>query len=291
MSDSLLVLVHGRAQENKDGGRLKAEWLSDFEAGLEKLGLRNPLTDERVKFPYYGQTLYDMVSGAGSVAEVVVRGDADKGEQEFQRAVVAELKQKLGIDDAEVEALLDEETKARGILNWEWVQAILQIVDRKVPGASGASIALATRDVYQYLTNPGIRDKIEGGVRKALQRGRPTVVVSHSLGTVVAYNLLRREGKDQGWKVPLFVTLGSPLGVEAICSGLAPIEYPSCVGQWFNAMDERDVVALYPLTPDRFDVDPAIENKTDVQNHTENHHGIAGYLDDAEVAKRIYEAL
>ena len=149
----------------------------------------------------------------------------------------------------------------------------------------------ATRDVYQYLNNPGVRDKIEGGVRKALQRGRPTVVVSHSLGTVVAYNLLRREGKDQGWKVPLFVTLGSPLGVEAIRSGLAPIEYPSCVGHWFNAMDERDVVALYPLTPDRFDVEPAIENKTNVQNHTENRHGIAGYLDDAEVAKRIYEAL
>ncbi len=42
---------------------------------------------------------------------------------------------------------------------------------------------------------------------------------------------------------------------------------------------------------DRFDITPAIENKTDVDNPTENRHGISGYLTDAVVAKRIYDAL
>lgn len=292
MSNTRLVFVHGRAQENKDSIALKAEWVDAFKAGLNKGQLTYALTDDRVRFPYYGQTLYDLVSGAATVAEVVVRGTGpDRGEQEFQQAFVEELQKKLGIADAEVDAVLGQDVKSRGVLNWEWVQGILQVVDQKVPGASGASIALATRDVYQYLKNPGVRDTIDSGVRQAMQPGVPTVVVSHSLGTVVAYNLLRREGKSQGWDVPLFVTLGSPLGVKAIKSALSPIEFPGCVGRWFNAMDERDVVALYPLTPDRFDVDPAIENKTDVRNHTENRHGIAGYLDDADVAKRIFQAL
>ena len=59
-------------------------------------------------------------------------------------------------------------------------------------------------------------------------------------------------------------------------------------------MDERDVVALYSLEPAFFPLDPAnppIENKRDVRNRTRNRHGISGYLDDKEVAKRIYDAL
>jgi hypothetical protein len=79
--------------------------------------------------------------------------------------------------------------------------------------------------------------------------------------------------------------------VKAIKAALAPIEHPQCVTRWFNAMDERDVVALFPLTAERFNVDPAIENKNDVRNHTSNRHGISGYLDDAEVARRIHTAL
>ena len=56
-------------------------------------------------------------------------------------------------------------------------------------------------------------------------------------------------------------------------------------------MDEGDIVALYPLDVEHFDVDPPILNKTDVDNDTPNQHGISGYLNDAEVARRIYEAL
>ncbi len=294
MSAQRLVLIHGRAQENKDSIALKKEWLDAFRKGLAQGNLDLPLGDDAIRFPYYGDTLHGLVSGAATITEVVVRGDgtaAGKDEQRFQARVAMEIKEKLGISDDEVAALMSLEAQQRGVLNWEWVQALLQVIDNKVPGASAASVALATRDVYQYLRAPGIRDKIETGVRQAMVSDVPTVVVSHSLGTVVAYNLLRREGVQNRWKVPLFVTLGSPLGVTAIKQALAPIEFPQCVDYWFNAMDDRDVVALYPLTADRFDVDPAIENKTDVRNHTSNNHGIAGYLEDAVVARRIRQAL
>ena len=287
-----LVFVHGRAQEHKDAVALKGEWLDAWRAGLAKSALALPLPESDIRFPYYGQTLYDLVSGADQVTEVVVRGGgAADAERRFQQAVLEEVMRAAGITDEQVEQALGADVRARGPQNWEWVQGILKAIDQHVPGASAASIALATRDVYRYLKNPGLRDTIEGGVRQALQPGRRTVVVSHSLGTVVAYNLLRREGAAQSWQVPLLVTLGSPLAVTAIKAALAPIEHPACVARWFNAMDERDVVALYPLTRQRFDVDPEIENKIDVRNHTANRHGIAGYLDDAEVARRIHAAL
>ena len=285
-----LVFIHGRAQEHKDSVKLKADWLKALNDGLVKSGLQLPIAETSVRFPYYGQTLYDLVSNAAVVAEVVVRGAATDPEAAFQLAVLKEVQNELGISDAEVDQLLAVEVKQRGVLNWEWTQAVLRAIDRKVPGGSAASIALATRDVYQYLKNPVIRKSIDDGVKQALNQ-QPSVVVSHSLGTVVAYNLLKREGETTGWEVPLFITLGSPLGVTAIAAAMAPLEHPYCVGKWFNAMDDRDVVALYPLTKKHFDIAPEIENKIDVRNRTKNRHGIDGYLDDAVVAARIHAAL
>lgn len=296
-----LVLVHGRAQEQKDSIALKAEWLDALGEGLAKSGLTLPIPESSVRFPFYGDTLYDMVDGlsADTAAEVVVRGVAQNADQEqFTLAVMREIQDKAGISDEQVAAAIGEDVvQQRGPQNWQWVQGILRAVDRYVPHGSGTSIALFTNDVYQYLKNPGIRQHIEDGISKALTPGIETIVVSHSLGTVVAYNLLQREGKARGWRVPIFVTLGSPLGIGEIrksLRGMATTRCPECAGAWFNAMDDRDVVALYPLTPDHFPLAPdrpAIVNKTDVRNRTKNRHGIGGYLDDQEVARRIHDAL
>ena len=289
-----MVFVHGRAQEHKDALALKKEWIEAFRRGLAKSGLQLPISEDAIRFPYYGQTLFDLVSGAprDQVAEIIVRGDnADADERAFIRAVIEEVKKKANITDSQLAEVAGQDVVARGPLNWEWLQAALIAIDRYVPLASGASIAIATSDVYQYLYNTGVRDEIEVGVMQAMQPDVPTVVVGHSLGTVVSYSLLRREGKARRWVVPLYVTLGSPLGVTAIKKGLAPNKHPECAGSWFNAMDQRDVVALYPLDGTHFPIDPAIENKTDVDNDTENRHGISGYLTDKEVAKRIYDAL
>lgn len=289
-----LVLIHGRAQENKDSIALKADWIAAWERGLRKSGASMPLDERDVRFPYYGQTLFDLVHGAPDkqVAEVIVRGTrTDLEELELLQSVVEEVRRKANITEEQVEAEAGSEVIDRSVLNWAWVQATLSAIDRHVPGASGASIALATHDVYQYLRNPGIKNTIDAGVRAAMQAGVPTVVVAHSLGTVVAYDLLRREGRQAGWKIPLFITLGSPLAVSAIRKALRPLKFPVCTSAWYNALDERDIVALYPLDTTTFDVTPAIENKVDVDNHTENRHGIEGYIDDRDVARKIYDAL
>jgi hypothetical protein len=295
-----LVFVHGRAQERKDSVALKAEWIEALEEGLAKSGLTLPIPETEVRFPFYGDTLYDMVDGKSGdqAAEVIVRGtDTDDDEQRFTRELIEEIRQKAGITDAQIAEAVGQEVVERGPLDWGWVRGTLKALDRFVPHGSGASIALFTRDVYQYLNNSLVREKIDTGVSAAFKRDVETVVVAHSLGTVVAYNLMRQAGHLRGWKVPLFVTVGSPLAVSVIrktVKGFGPTRCPECVSEWFNAMDERDVVALYPLDTNSFPLnpaDPAIENKRDVRNKTRNRHGIAGYLDDAEVARRIYDSL
>jgi hypothetical protein len=205
--------------------------------------------------------------------------------------VLNEIRGKLGITDREVLEIAGGDIVQKGIQNKKWVLAILRAIDRHVPGGSGATIAIATNDVYQYVRNPGVRDTIDTGVRNALSTDKANVVVSHSLGTIVAYALLTREGKVAKWQVPFFMTLGSPLAITMIKNSLKPIKSPDVVGKWVNALDVTDVVALYPLDKEHFNVEPAIENLAHVHNETSNHHGISGYLKDKIVASRIYEAL
>jgi hypothetical protein len=297
-----LVFVHGRAQQHKDVLALKAEWIESWSKGLADCGLKMPIDTADIRFPYYGDTLFDLASGksAAEAAAVIVKGlfvpdeegtPVDQEQRAFVQAVMGEVVRRRGISAADILEVTGRDINEKNWLNWGWVQDLLETIDRRVPFASGASIALATNDVYQYLENDAIRETIEDGVRQAMVPGLPAVVVSHSLGTVVAYNLLRREGVRNGWKVPLFVTLGSPLGVNAIRAKLSPNSHPACAGGWYNAFDPSDVVALFPLDQANFPVDPAIHNKSDVKNLTSNRHGISGYLSNPEVARTIHAAL
>ena len=289
-----LVLIHGRAQQNYDAEKLKTLWIDSLKKGLEKNSLTLPITEDKIHFPYYGNTLIGLVDGLSEaeVAEIIVRGDdTNSPETIFIRAAILETLKQHGVTDEKIQALSNDQINERGVENWGWVQAALQALDHYVPYASAAAVALRTQDVYRYLKNPTIRKFIDKGVSKAFNASAETVVVGHSLGAVVSYNVLHNYGEAGNWKVPLFVTVGAPLAVKAIKSALQPIKHPSCATKWFNAMDERDVVPLYPLDEAHFDVDPKIENKTDVDNFTDNRHGIAGYLSDPVVAKTIYDAL
>ncbi len=286
-----LVFIHGRAQQHKDPAALKRSWIEAWSKGLAKDGLSLPIDETAIHFPYYGDALAGMVDG-GDPPDVILKGSAAAPEErKFAAAVLEEARVRRGLTDDQILALTEAEVVERGPQNWEWVRAIAKALDEHLPGASGATMRAVTFDVYQYLRNPGVRDKIEAGVRGAIPDAEEVVVVGHSLGTVVGYNLMRREGALNGWRVPLYVTLGSPLAVTAIRKALQPLTSPTCVGAWFNAMDPNDIVALFPLQAPRFALPSPIENKTDVDNHTPNQHGIAGYLDDAVVARRIYDAL
>jgi hypothetical protein len=92
-------------------------------------------------------------------------------------------------------------------------------------------------------------------------------------------------------KVPLYVTVGCPLGVRSIRDQFRPLRSPKPITAWYNAYDTRDVVVLYSLDAANFPVQPPIDNYGRVRNSTDNRHGIVGYLDDPDVAKHILDGL
>ncbi|MDW9433490.1 hypothetical protein GOA53_29370 [Sinorhizobium meliloti] len=133
-------------------------------------------------------------------------------------------------------------------------------------------LAAFLRDVHHYLFNaswtprPGETYRVQHEIRRRFlekiaagaEKGRPHVVVSHSMGTVIAYDCLMRVPDCPG--VDALVTLGSPLGIDEVQDKLTPgwtrlDGFPSqkVGGEWVNIYDRLDVVAaLDPLLGNDF---------------------------------------
>jgi hypothetical protein len=284
-----LLLVHGRGQQGLDPVALKSTWIAALNKGGAKIGKVVP-GDLDVALPFYGDTLdrFTREMQIPLTSAMGARGPVEDEFLVFQAEFAEALRQRAGITDAQVDAEYGNDPAPRGPLNWRWVQAILRAIDKSGTGMNQQTLELFTRDVFLYTTRAGVRDEIDRIVAAKLSE-EPTVVVGHSLGTIVAYSVLCTDRRRL--QVPLFVTVGSPLGVRSVRDQFRPLRSPANVASWYNAFDTRDVVALYPLDKDNFPIDPAIRNNNSVRNHTDNRHGIVGYLDDAAVAQEIFGKL
>ena len=281
-----LVFIHGRAQENRSPIMLKEAWLAALQRGGHANRLTLP-TIVDVSFPYYGDELAKLSaeSNVPLTSEPHPKGALDDdGFLEFQFQIADEIRKGANVSDEQVEAELGPQPTPKGPLNWGWVQAILRAVDKHAGGVSQQALELFTRDVFLYTTRAGVREEIDSIVAAALTE-EPTVIVGHSLGSVVAYSVLRSDRRKLN--IPLLVTVGCPLGIRPIRDQFRPLKSPSPVLTWKNAFDRRDVVALYPLDATNFPIVPAVSNFAGVKNHTKNRHGIDGYLDDTSVAQWI----
>jgi hypothetical protein len=122
------------------------------------------------------------------------------------------------------------------------------------------------KDVHHYLFNvdysprPGDNYKVQDEIRTrlvtALQRdaesnaGRgPHVLVSHSMGTVIAYDCLKRVPDCP--QIDAFMTIGCPLGIDEVQDKLKPEwtrnnGFPDIKvrGSWNNIYDRLDPVAF-----------------------------------------------
>jgi hypothetical protein len=283
-----LLFVHGIAQGGRKRDDIEAEWLDALNKGLGKANLELPAS-VAVDLPFYGDALMDFVQAndVPDAAGIVAKGgDVPDDYAAFREQVTEEMRVSSGISVAEVQTEMGPGVTERGVQNWKWVQAIIRVIDRRTPAVSGWSIEEFLREVFVYTKRTSARNKINEIVSKEL-KDDTAVVVGHSLGSVVIYNILR----DRGAKVPLLVTVGSPLAIRAIRSTLGPLKNPAGARGWYNALDPTDVVALYPLDSNNFNVKPAISNNAKVVNRTANRHGIIGYLDDAAVAANIRSGL
>jgi hypothetical protein len=109
----------------------------------------------------------------------------------------------------------------------------------------------------RYFENEdGIADRVRALLRQALDEAAAAdarvLLIGHSLGSVVAYDTLWERERDSpgGWRVDLFLTVGSPLGVRFVQHRLRGAHaagrdrYPGNVRQWVNIAAVGELRAL-----------------------------------------------
>ena len=150
-------------------------------------------------------------------------------------------------------------------------------------------------DVIDYLYGP-YKEAMRAPVRQALLKNpTPNVIVAHSLGTIILYDVLS-EAALAGLKVNLLVTVGSPLGIGNVQNRLRdragrPNPVPKTLTAWSNFADRFDPVALEATLRDEFEPPKNFAKDEEVNNPARNNHDLTGYLPIEIVRSTIVNAV
>ncbi|MEW2121864.1 alpha/beta hydrolase [Streptomyces sp. NPDC005474] len=268
-----LVFVHGVGGARDPAAELD-RWLGALEKGALASGhaLRVPAligaaaTD--VRFAYYGDLFAAPEVQGGAETEDIRFDDVHA----LLREAIHERLAEHADDDGEVRVLhhaqaqLTPEGAVQG--SGSVARQVLSAANTLlcVPGlrtfgrwASARLMVGHLSQVARYLARGEADDagltldaRVRHRVTEELDPAVPTVLVAHSLGTVVAVEAL------SGYlgEVPLLVTLGSPLGLHAMVGRRTrpqPPRVPSAVVNWVNVWDRDDFIVGLPNLEDFFE--------------------------------------
>lgn len=215
--ETILLFLHGVGK-----GYLHDEWKAPLTAALARLGYPG-LEGVRVIAPRYAHAL-KAVDEKESLPAVTIRqpsGDAARrNRRAFERRTAA-LELRLGHHDG-------------GPGAWAMDQVVDGAVQSPVP---------VMKQARNYARNEGIRAHVLRRILGKLPASGRVVVVGHSLGSVIAADLLRRLPK--GLEVVGMVTIGSPLAsanfdVDKFRETLK--DPPTNLSWWVNVWNAQDPI-------------------------------------------------
>lgn len=289
-----LVFVHGINNEKLTVGEVRDIWMSALEEGWQDLGLvpSKPFTAEAA---YYA----DILANATNYKKPVVEmggGEVSSGLAiEFLRTYA----EQAGVTQEELEAAAAAEgipqvAVAQGVPHEGWVIAFAQVLERLLPTKGKYIAKLYLKQASVYIGDPALAEKIASSVTKQVFDGKPdpTIVIGHSLGSVVSYRLLA-SNNFSARSLPLYVTLGSPLSVEIfrpILPKLGSLPMPP-IGKWINGRNKEDFVTLGKAITKKSIGFEGVEDVTDVVDNKDDRHDIRAYLRSPTIAKPIYDAI
>ena len=288
-----LVFIHGIAQQGFEADALERDWAAWLRQGMSDPSL---LDGAEIKLAYYARAL-DRLTDKHRLFGIIPMGDGQQPSDEdlAMKEAMNEIAEAEGLTNPQIAAKereLDSTLTPQGWIPMSRrINAILRLLEDKSP-LHGAVAQMLVKQAYEYLRHDDVRVAIDAIVKPELTKGR-MVLVTHSLGTVVGFRLLR-ELAAEGNPVdcPLLVTMGSPLAMRAVTRRVqAPFAIPQGVGRWINAFDPADAVTLgKPLDASTFCA--GITNFADVDNsNEESPHAARGYLRHAQTADTITVAL
>ena len=304
-----LILVHGRGFKPAKAD-LQRLWIDALAAGLRRdrpdaLAAFGRLATELV---YYGGESATVLNGAGrqhdpaldlaDLENTLVRLTAIEKTKQFRREHYERLPGKTPLKEF--------------------------LADIGAPALS--LVGLADRAIAHYLPElasywradrgglGAAADRVVDALVRAFERDDDVVLVSHCIGSVLAYDALwalsrgaAGDGRYADKKVKLWLTLGSPLGDESVKRHLRGAgegnarRYPGNVVNWLNIAAEDDFLchdravandyrAMLALRLASRIEDASIYNMA-LRYGRSNPHNVLGYLVHPRVARALAEAL
>jgi pimeloyl-ACP methyl ester carboxylesterase len=307
-----LVFVHGIGGPRRvDADR--GHWISALVRGARQAGhskAAQSLADgslAEVVFAYYGDLFQRaQAQGAGSA-------DLDEDEAVLLTELLGEvvdthLDAHDGRDDESLARALAQlrpsgEAEGTGDLIRRATNAATTLLGARPWGRAGQWVSgqLLVRDLAQvarYLArgepdenertlDMRIRDVVAGALGPD-----PAVVIAHSLGSIVSFEMLH----DYSHAVPLWVTLGSPLAMRAVVWPKVwprPPATPDTVMCWLNFWDRDDIIVTRPILESDIAANTSgvVPKSTRVDSDGVWVHAATKYLAKADVAGPVIEAI
>jgi len=278
----VIIGIHGRSKKPaKD--ILSNWWQNSIEEGLRHSTTAN-LGAVNFEMAYYADTHYgNKISTPDNDDEPYV--PANEGIKPYE----------VGITD-----------HFRGIVgNWldepmDWLEEHSHLFSTL--GRNVSKIVM--EDLHNYYSNALKRKEVNDRLMSLLldHRNDEIILLSHSMGTIVAYEVLRELGRTTEHPVVAvehFITMGSPLGLTVVKGNALGshmrLRTPSCVkNSWVNFSDPGDFVCLDAHLADDYPANSSGIKVRDVlvcNDYPDNQHKSYGYLRTPEFSKHLASIL
>lgn len=284
-----IVLVHGINNEGKSEDQLIGEWLGALETVFSSEEI-NYLRSLQIVAPYYGNTLKEITDGVGFLPEAVEQSIEDIPSQ--SKAFISQSLAEMALGAGLSPSLLDAETAHEVVEQSLTANRYVNFSLRFLEGVSPWNLRygmLLLRQAYVYLNLANAADAVDTIVAPAIKQDAPSLIIAHSLGTIVSFKALREATDAPSHR---YITLGSPLSLKAVKKSIGPsFDTPEAVSHWANALDQDDIVTLgRSLKSSGYGDGRLFENEM-IENGHKNPHSIARYLRSNWVANEVREAL
>ncbi|MEU7743986.1 endonuclease/exonuclease/phosphatase family protein [Nonomuraea sp. NPDC049158] len=208
-----VVFLHGRAQQGHDPEQLRRYWTAGLNGGLTRAGLAT-IAPADVWFPFYAQQLVQAMRTRG---EALPRSPREMVDDPVDAAApgsgaTRQLYEQMIIEAADLAGMPAERLVRREGLGDAVHQGLSWLAN--TTNLDRLLIAATFADVAAYLDDQRIRESVLDCVLQTMPQTGQLVLLSHSLGTVVAVDLLTR--LDPRVEVELLLTAGSPLGMDSV---------------------------------------------------------------------------
>ena len=309
-----LMLIHGR-HFKPDEENLKENWLGTIEYGLERDKHEQALNVYRSMDPtfiYYGEISNEFLENCGYSYK-------KEEDVEDRKNCLEELK-----NHSRENFLEDKwESKYQDLPGGKSAEAILAGTFAGIGDffrIAGPMVRAYAPDLAHYW-NPDaafgsdVRWKLTEPLGRALDEGDDVMLVSHSLGSMIAYDVLwkfsyygeHKKLREKNNKLSKLVTLGSPLGNETVQRNLKGANadgrrrFPALIRTWENFAAKDDYISHDQTLKDDYRKMKSHEMVEQIRDHqiynlavrngeSNPHHG-AGYLIHPEFIEVLAEWL